>query len=75
MNCKDVKGSGGNQVRGGIPSFTGRAEGEHQKLSQHSRSPGGDLNPEPPEQETTVLTIRQGVKISEYYQYRIKRKS
>jgi hypothetical protein len=28
-------------------------------LSQHSRSPGGDLNPEPPEQETTVLTIRQ----------------
>ena len=41
------------------PKFTAWAEGGTPKTCQHSRSPGDDLKPEPPEQETKVLTIRR----------------
>jgi hypothetical protein len=36
----------------------GRTEENHENLSQDSLSPGRDLNPEPPEYETGVLTTQ-----------------
>jgi hypothetical protein len=42
--------------------FIGRAEdGNKEPLSAHSPSPRGDLNPQPPEQETAVPEIRSNV--------------
>ena len=41
-----------------LNSLAGQRKGT-KNGSQHSRSPGRNLKPEPPEQETTVPTIQQ----------------
>jgi hypothetical protein len=56
------KGFGRKWSRPNCRYYTGiRLEGlrkNHEKLSQDSRSPGRDLNPEPPEYEAGVLTTQ-----------------
>jgi hypothetical protein len=52
-----VEGSGRVLILDTIQHFPGRSEENHVK-PHDSRSPGRDLNPEPPKHETGVLTTQ-----------------